>query len=376
MNTGSGSITPEQFYTLALSQIKNVGSVIGKNLIAAFGSAESIFKSKKHQLVKVPGVGEVIANEILKSKDEALKFAEQECKKIEQYKLSICCYADENYPTRLKFYNDSPLVFYYSGETVWNAEKTVAIVGTRKPTIYGKDLVIKFIEGIRQTNAVIVSGLAYGIDAIAHQEALNNGLKTIAVLGNGLPDIYPASHTSLAKEIIENGAVLSEYPIKSEPDAINFPKRNRIVAALSDAVVVVESKVEGGSMITASIANSYNKDVFAFPGRANDLYSSGCNALIKLNKAQMIESADDFLYFMNWVKDDKKAQNTTPSLPIALSPEQEKIINLLREKNKLHIDEISYYSELPGSQLSMILLEMEMNNWIRALPGKMYEVSI
>ncbi len=369
-------ITKEQFYIIALSQIKNVGNVIGKNLIASFGSAESIFKAKKHQLIKVPGVGEIIANEILKSKDKALKFAEEEGKKIEQYKISICCYTDENYPTRLKFFNDSPLVFYYSGQPLWNAEKTVAIVGTRKPTLYGKDLTTKFIEGIRDTNVVIISGLAYGIDAIAHQEALNNGLKTMAVLGNGLPDIYPASHTSLAKEIMKNGAVISEYPIKSEPEAINFPKRNRIVAALSDAVVIIESKVDGGSIITASIANSYNKDVFAFPGRTNDLYSSGCNALIKLNKAQMIENADDFLYFMNWTNDERQKKNASPSLPLALTAEQEKVLNLLREKNKLHIDEISYHSNMPASQLSMILLEMEMNNWIRALPGKMYELCV
>jgi len=368
----------EKIHLLALSKIKNVGSVIARNLLAYFGSAENVFKAKKQSLMKVPNVGELIAEEIIKGRDTALKIAEEEIIRAEKLQISLCFFTDENYPTRLKLLNDSPLVFYYKGQPVWNAERTIAIVGTRKPTNYGRDLVIKFIQDIQSTNAVIVSGLAYGIDGIAHQEALKNNLKTIAVLGNGLPDIYPASHTQLAKEIIQEGAVISEYPLFTAPDAPNFPKRNRIVAGLSDAVIVIESKVEGGSMITASIANSYNKDVFAFPGKTNDLYSSGCNALIKLQKAQLIENADDFLYFMNWSaeKSSTSASNSTLSLPIHLSKEQELVLNLLREKNKLHIDELSYYAQLSSSQLSMILLEMEMNNWIRSLPGRMYEACV
>lgn len=361
---------------MALCKIKNVGSVTAKNLLAYCGDAETVFKSKKQQLVKVPGIGDLIADEIMKSKDAALKFAEEEFKKIEKYNLSVCFYTDSNYPTRLKLLNDSPLMFYYQGEPLWNAEKTIAIVGTRKPTAYGKSLVSQFIREIKDINPVIVSGLAHGIDTIAHQESLNNGLKTIAVLGNGLPDIYPDSNIHLSKEIIKNGAVLSEYPINTPPDAPNFPKRNRIVAGMADAVIVAESKTDGGSIITASIANSYNKDVFAFPGRTNDLYSSGCNALIKLQKAQMIESAGDFLYFMNWNISDKKANTVHLKLPLELNNEQTAIINLLREKTKLHIDEISYYAGLSSGQLSVVLLEMEMNNWIRALPGRMYELVI
>lgn len=369
----------EKLYILALSKIRNVGSIIARNLIAYFGSAENVFKAKKQSLIKVPNVGDLIAKEIINGKETALKFAEEELNRAEKLNISLCFYTEENYPTRLKLLNDSPLVFYYKGQPEWNAERTIAIVGTRKPTNYGRDLVVKFIEDIQNTNAVIVSGLAYGIDSIAHQEALKNNLKTIAVLGNGLPDIYPAAHTKLATEIIKNGSVISEYPLFTDPDAPNFPKRNRIVAGLSDAVIVVESKVEGGSIITASIANSYNKDVFAFPGRTNDLYSSGCNALIKLNKAQMIENASDFLYFMNWspVKSTSNATNSsTLNLPINLSKEQELVLNLLREKNKLHIDELSYYAQLSNSQLSIILLEMEMNNWIRSLPGRIYEACV
>lgn len=366
----------EKLYLMALCSIKNVGSVIAKNLLAYCGNAENVFKSNKHQLIKVPGVGEWIADEIINSKKQALKFAEEELKKIEQERLSVCFYIDPNYPTKLKFINDSPMYFYFKGEPVWNYDKTIAIVGTRKPTNYGKDLVSNFIKELKPLDVLIISGLASGIDTLAHQEALNNGLKTIAVLGNGLPKIYPAVNTRLANEIIQNGTVISEYPINTPPDAPNFPKRNRIVAGLADAVIVIESKTDGGSMITASIANSYNKDVFTFPGRTNDLYSGGCNALIKLNKAQMIECADDFLYFMNWQVKQAPAPKSSLTLPIDLNPDQEKIIHLLREKNKLHIDEISYYSKMSNSQLSILLLEMELNNWIRSLPGKMYELSI
>lgn len=366
----------EKIYLLALCKIKNVGSVISKNLLAYCGNAENIFKAKKHQLMKVPGIGEIIADEIIKGKSKALKFAENEIKLIEKYRLSVCFYTDNHYPTRLKLLNDSPLMFYYKGEPLWNAERTIAIVGTRKPTAYGKSLVTRFVSDIKPTNAVIISGLANGIDTIAHQEALNNQLKTIAVLGNGLPTIYPPTNTRLAEDIIHNGAIISEYPIHTAPDAPNFPKRNRIIAGMADAVIVVESKQDGGSIITASIANSYNKDVFAFPGRTNDIYSSGCNALIKLQKAQMIENANDFLYFMNWSLNASKKSTPSPTLPVDLNPSQAAIFNLLREKNKLHIDELAYLTQMSNSQLSMILLDMEMNNWIRALPGRMYELCI
>lgn len=364
-------------YQIALGAINHVGDATGKALLSYLGSPEEILKAKKQQLMKVPNVGEIIADQIIKTKKAALEFAEKELQKIEHYNLKVCFYTDPNYPTKLKLYNDAPLLLYYQGTPYWNEDKIIAIVGTRKPTSYGKDLVNKFIADIKEYQPVIVSGLAYGIDALAHQAALDNDLKTIAVLGNGLPQIYPPSHEQLARNIIKNGTIISELPVNTPPDAHHFPQRNRIVAGMADAVIVVESKTDGGSIITASIANSYHKDVFAFPGRTNDLYSSGCNALIKLNKAAMIESADDFLYFMNWEKTEKKEQKTSVlSMPFNLSPEQEKIINLLREKNKLHIDELSFYTQLPPSQLSITLLEMEMNNWLRALPGKMYELSI
>ncbi|HPQ07740.1 MAG TPA: DNA-processing protein DprA [Bacteroidia bacterium] len=367
----------EKIYLIALSKIKNIGSVTGRSLISYLGSAENVFKAKKQQLMKAPGVGELIADIIIQNKSDALKWAEEELKRVEEHKLKLCFFNDNDYPTRLKMINDSPLYFYYQGENVWNADRTIAIVGTRKPTAYGKDLVTKFVKDISEYGVVIVSGLAHGIDTIAHQEALKNNLKTIAVLGNGLPDIYPSNNTRLAQEIIYNGCVISEYPIFTEPEAPNFPKRNRIVAGMVDAVIVVESKTDGGSIITASIANSYHKDVFAFPGRTNDLYSSGCNALIKLQKAQMIENAEDFLYFMNWRLSNKPSKSSSiAELPLSLNPEQEIVFNLLREKNRLHIDEISYLAQLSNSRLSMILLEMEMNNWIRSLPGKMYELCV
>lgn len=364
-------------YQIALCTIKNIGDVTGKTLMSYLGTPEEIFKAKKQQLMKVPGVGEIIAERIIKNKKTALEFAEKELKRIEKYNIKTCFYTDADYPTRLKFYNDTPLLLYYQGTPYWNEDKIIAIVGTRKITNYGRDLVSKFIAEIKEYKPVILSGLAYGTDALSHQAALDNDLKTMAVLGNGLPQIYPPSHNILAKQIIKNGTLISELPVNTPPDAHHFPQRNRIVAGMADAVIVVESKTDGGSMITASIANSYNKDVFAFPGRTNDLYSSGCNALIKLNKAIMIENAGDFLYFMNWAKSDKKENHKgTLSMPFNLNPEQEKIINLLREKNKLHIDELSYYAQLSPGQLSITLLEMEMNNWVRVLPGKMYELCI
>lgn len=370
--------TNEKLYLIALNRLKNVGDVIAKNLLAHFKTAENVFKAKKQELLNVPNIGELIAQSIIESKPLALQYAEKELKKIEEYEISVCFYTEDIYPRKLRLYSDAPLMLYYKGNHMWNAERIVAVVGTRKPTAYGKDLTEKFIEGLKDAGVIILSGLAYGIDAIAHQAALDNQLITMAVLGNGLPDIYPSSHRHLSDKIITSGGcIISEFPIHAAPDANNFPKRNRIVAGLADAIIVIESKENGGSMITASIAASYNKDVFAFPGRVNDLYSSGCNGLIKLNKAQMIENAEDFLYFMNWSKSThQKIKITDPALPLNLSKEQEVILNLLREKQKLHIDELKHHSGLNSSQITLILLEMEMNNWIRSLPGNIYEVSI
>lgn len=362
-------------HQIALTLIKGVGDVLAKNLVAYCGSAENVFKTGKTQLEKIPGIGTYVANAIHKHKLEAYTRAEKEIYFIEKNNIVPLFFTEAKYPQRLKHCSDSPIMLYYKGNSDLNAEKIVSVVGTRTPSLDGKILTEKLINDLQKTGCLIVSGLAYGIDIEAHKSALNCGLETIGVLAHGLDKIYPAIHSNYAKDMIQQGGLLTEFLSESNPDKENFPKRNRIVAGMCDAIVVVESKKDGGSLITTTIANSYNKDVFAFPGKPGDPLSEGCNGLIKLNKASLIENADDLIYQMNWNTEVKQKSSSQIPLSISLSEEEQHIINAFKEKQSLHIDEICYATNFTVSQTSSHLLQLEFSNIIKSLPGKMYRLN-
>lgn len=367
----------ELFYTIALTSIKGIGDVLAKNLIAYCGSAEAVFKTGKTRLEKIPGIGEEKAKLI--RTDEVMKLAEQEMKFISDYRITPLIFSDDSYPVRLKECNDSPVLLYYKGTAELNNGKMIAVVGTRRATEYGKEQTKKLIAELAAHQVTIISGLAYGIDVCAHKAALENAVPTIGVLGHGLNTIYPGTHKNVAAQMVENGGLLTEYKSTDEMHPSNFPNRNRIVSGMCDAVIVMESAKDGGAVITANIADSYNRDVFAYPGRANDKWSSGCNHLIKTRRATLIESAEDLLREMNWdlpsSSSNKNEQNRQRTLAINLSEQEQIVYALLNEKNELHIDELTERSRLGSGLLAATLLEMEMNNLVVSLPGKMYRIS-
>jgi len=362
----------ELLYQIGLTLLPNVGDVNAKNLVSYCGSVSEVFKTKEKLLQKIPGIGVVNAKRIASNKI-VLARAEAELEFIEKYKIKPLFFTDEDYPQRLKFCNDSPVLLYYKGNANLNTEKIVAVVGTRKPDEYGIDITNKLLADLAGSGILVVSGLAYGIDVHAHKYALDNNLQTVGVVAHGLDRVYPGSHTALAKKMIKHGGLLTDFMSETNPDAVNFPKRNRIVAGLCDALIVVQSKREGGSLITATIAHSYNKDVFAFPGEAGSVLSEGCNGLIKRNRAGLIESAADLLDAMNWVQQEKKSRKKQVPLLISLTEDEQKIAQTFQQKKQLHLDEICYATEMSVSAVSTLLLQLEFSNLIKSKPGKMYE---
>lgn len=367
-------INSEKRYEIALSLISGIGSINAKKLLAYIGSPEAVFKEKKQNLIKIPGIGEKVAKAVFDK--ETLFKTDTEISFIEKHNINTYFYTDKEYPNRLKQYEDSPIVLYSKGKIDFNQAKIISIVGTRKATHEGLENCKKLIEDLTQKGhkVLVISGLAYGIDVHAHKTALKNNQETIAVLGHGLNMIYPAAHKSYAKEIIKQGALLSELPSSAVLDPAHFVKRNRIIAGMADATVVVESAKKGGSLITAKIANDYNKDVFAFPGRVNDKYSEGCNFLIKTNQASLIESADDIEYIMGWTP-SKKEKIVQSQLFVELSDDEESIINFLKENGKTAIDLISIQMKMPVSKVSTILLKLEFSGLVLSFPGKIYAAS-
>lgn len=354
-------------YRVALSLVENIGSVRAKQLVSYCGSAEAVFQSKTRELEKIPGISSGLISNI--QNKHVLQYAEKEIEFCLKNGISIFYYLEEDYPNRLRPYEDSPTCLYYKGSADLNKVFHVAIVGTRTPTERGRWIVEKMIEDFVSLDVQIISGLAYGIDAEAHKASLKNGLSTIGVVAHGLDTIYPKVHLSLAKDMSKNGGLLTEFPSGTIPDRERFPARNRIIAGLADAVIVVESKASGGSMITANFANEYNKDVFAIPGRPQDEFSKGCNKLIQENKAHLIEEAQDVINIMRWEK--KTDALIQRSLFLDLTSEQQKIISLI----KIGVDDIDSIIQstgMPSSQLSAILLELEFNGMLKSLPGKKY----
>ncbi|MDD4991670.1 MAG: DNA-processing protein DprA [Paludibacter sp.] len=363
-------------YKIGITLIKGIGNNLAKNLIAYIGSAEGVFREKQKNLAKIPGIGDVLSAEIVAQ--DVLKRAEQEIEFIVKNKIQTSYFTDRDYPYRLKECPDSPIMLYSKGNCDVNSGKFIGIVGTRNATETGKENCRKLIAdlAVAQPNAVIVSGLAYGVDICAHKAALDAGLATIGVVGHGLDRIYPAAHRPTAVKMIENGALLTEYLSLTNPDRPNFVQRNRIIAGLCDATVVVESAVRGGALITAEVANDYNRDVFAFPGRVTDEWSAGCNALIKNNKASLIESAVDILKFMNWENQNSTSnQSVQMALFPDLSDEEQAIVTALRQNlDGYQLNELAILLEKPISKISSLLLEMEFRGVVKCLPGNLYRI--
>jgi DNA processing protein len=340
------------------------------------GGVEQVFKVSKSKLERVPGIGGKMAQNIIDRKSEALNDAEAELKFIEKHKIKVLFYTDKAYPQRLLQCYDAPFIMFYLGNADLNNPHIVSIVGTRKATDYGKEVCEKLVEALQPYNALIVSGLAYGIDVCAHKKAVELNMPTIGVLGHGLDILYPAQHKNVAKQMLNNGGLLTDFPSKTKFVPGNFPRRNRIVAGISDATIVIETKAKGGSVITAEIANSYNKDVFAVPGNIDKPYSQGCNFLIKTNKAALLDDVNELPEILGWKSDaankSKKKQQT--EMLLDLTEAEKKLFELLKENEMLRIDEIVMRANISSSDVAANLLNLEFKGAIKSLPGKVYQI--
>jgi DNA processing protein len=360
-------------YKIAVGLIPGLGPVNSKNIISYLGSIEKLFTAKEKAFLNIPGIAEKAARSIIKNRN-VLDRAEQELKFIEKHNISPLFYTDKAYPYYLKQCVDAPLLLYIKGTTDFQNRKIISVIGTRKATPYGKDICKQLIKELADKghNPIIVSGLAYGIDSCAHQAAIDNGLDTIAVLGHGLDRMYPAQHRNLATKIIKQGGLLTEFMSDSEFKRQNFLQRNRIIAGMSQATIVIESAEKGGSLTTAEYANSYNREVFAVPGRLGDSFSKGCNFLIKTHRAALLQSVDDIEYLLNWEKEQAAKQQ---QIFVELDEEQKKITQVLQNSKTASADEICRHTGFPIYKVSSVLLDLEFKGIIRTLPGKMYELT-
>ncbi len=365
-------VSEKLIYQIGLTLIPGVGDVLGRKLVTLCGSPEAIFREPKHHLRKMPRIGNLLAQAV-GSKDIMLR-AEEEVAFIERYHIVPLFFQDDGYPHRLKQCLDSPIMLFFKGTAALNVTRVVGIVGTRKSTDYGKNVTHDLIAGLAKQQILVVSGLAYGIDSCAHRYSLDSGLNTIGVLGHGLDTIYPWLHRPLAERMLAQGGLLTEFLSKTKPDRSNFPRRNRIIAGMCDAVIVVEAGRKGGALITADIANSYNRDVFAVPGRVTDPYSDGTNFLIKTNRAALVQKAEDIEYLMGWKEKENPAQGIQRNIFIELTPDEEKIIAILKQNGHLGIDELCIHAESPMSRVSASLLNLEFEGIVRCMPGKVYSL--
>jgi DNA processing protein len=293
---------------------------------------------------------------------------------MEKHDVQPVFFTSPQYPQRLKHCTDSPVMLYYKGNADLNAGRIVSIVGTRAPGEYGRTVCARLVEDLAAHNVIVVSGMAYGIDIIAHRQALVHDIPTIGVLAHGLDRIYPPQHKGTAMSMVENGGLLTEFLSETQPDKQHFPMRNRIVAGIADATIVVESGLQGGSLITADIANSYNKDVFAIPGRIGDPHAAGCNELIRTNRAMLITGAADVLQVMGWDSNNPPKVDPQRELFVTLNEAEQHIVTLFTGDDEKHIDQLRRESYLPGSQVTSLVLKLEMQHVLRGLPGQKYQL--
>ncbi|MBF4515344.1 DNA-protecting protein DprA [Flavobacterium sp. ANB] len=358
------------FYLLALLKVDGVGDIMAKKLLKHFGSAEAIFKTKSSQIAAIDGVGSVL---LKKLKDQTIfEKANQELEFIKSNNINVSFFQDESYPDRLKHCIDSPVLIFTAGNINLKNKRIISIVGTRQITSYGTEFCKKLIEDLAPLDPVIVSGFAYGVDIVAHQLAMEHNLQTIGVLAHGLNQIYPKTHKKYVAKMEENGGFITEFWSSANPDKENFVRRNRIVAGMTEATIVIESADKGGSLITANLANDYNRDVFAVPGRVTDKYSQGCNDLIKTQKASVLSSAADLVYMLNWDVENK-AKPVQKMLFVELELDEQKVYDFLLKNGKELMDIIALRCDFPIYKISGLLLNMELKGVIRPLPGKLFE---
>ena len=362
----------ELFYLLALQKVENIGDVVAKKLLSTFGTAENVFNAKSSEIQSIDGIGECrIKN--LKSK-VAFEQAESELNFIEKNKIKAISFLDNDYPKKLLHCGDGPIVLFQAGKIDLENRRIISIVGTRQITSYGIDFCRNLIAELAPLNPIIVSGFAYGVDIVAHKSAMENDLQTIGVLAHGLNPIYPKSHKRYMAGMENNGGFLTEFWSTSNPEKENFVKRNRIVAGMSEATIVIESAEKGGSLITANLAHDYNRDVFAVPGRTTDKYSAGCNNLIKTQKAHVLTQAADLIYMLDW-EINKKINSVQKQLFVSLEPEEQQVADYLQINGKQLLDIIALECGLPIYKISPLLLNLELKGVVRPLPGKQFELA-
>lgn len=362
-----------KLHQIALTLIPGVGDKTARKLLSYCGGVEEVFRLEKSELSRIPGLKNSQLREF--NKTEILNEAEKELSFIEKYNIKILFYSDEEYPYRLKQCVDSPVLIYYKGNADLNTKKVISFVGSRKPTDYGRSICQELVTGLACQDILIISGLAYGIDACSHKTALEVNLPTVGVVGHGLDRIYPYQNRKLAEEMVKRGGILTEITSGNQPDRENFPKRNRIVAGMSDAIVVVEADIKSGAIITAEIANSYNRDVFAVPGRLGDDKSTGCNFLIKTNKAALVQSIEDINYIMGWEKRKDDLSGKQLNLFQSLSDEEKGIVKILREHQIIGIDELCVLSGINGNKIASLLLNLEFSGIVKCMPGKRFSLN-
>ncbi len=354
---------------LRLQKTTSIGAILTKRLIASVGNAQDIFKENKNTLLKINGIGRAVIANLFDDSNQ--RIAEQELDYITKNKIGYSCFLDDDYPNYLQHCIDAPILFFKKGTIDFSNERIISIVGTRKMTPYGQDFCESLIQDLSVYNPVIVSGFAFGVDICAHQAAMNNHLQTIGVLAHGFDQIYPKAHQKYLYKVKENGGFITEFFHDEDPIRVNFLKRNRIVAGISKATIIIESPSKGGSLVTADIANSYDKDVFAVPGRTTDKMSQGCNHLIRRNQAHLLQSSEDLIKMLNWdVNEISKVKQSNQQ--INLTHNEQKIVDFLQANSHQMIDIIALNTHIPVGELATILLQLELKNKVKPLPGKIF----
>ena len=370
------SSTENLQYQIALTLIPKIGDVLIRQLISYCGGAEQVFKTPVAKLLKIPNIGKTLAQNLQDKSvlDKASKIIEE----AEKQQVALLFYTDKNYPNRLKQLYDAPVLLYYKGKADLNHTKTVAIVGTRQSTEYGKNVTEEIIEDLKPFNPLVISGLAYGIDIIAHKACLKNAVPTLGVMASGIDLIYPYQHKNVSIQMQETGGIITEQTFEIQPDPRFFPQRNRIIAGMADVTIVVEAAAKGGALITAEYANNYHRDVFAVPGQLGKSFSEGCNKLIKERKAEIYTSIQDVIETLNWdLVGHEKNQVIKQTLDLsAFTEEESQIMALLHKNQVMEIDEIAWQSQIHIAKLSSLLLNLEFQGVLKSLPGKKYAISV
>ncbi|RYY62942.1 MAG: DNA-protecting protein DprA [Chitinophagaceae bacterium] len=363
---------PDLLYQIALTMIPSIGPVQARLLLDHM-EARDVFRSSTSTLEKIEGIGSIRAGQIRSFHDYSA--AEKEIKFIDRYRIRPLFIRDADYPQRLLNCFDAPTLLYFKGTANLNHPKIISVIGTRSNTIYGKQVTEKLVSDLSGRDVMVISGLAFGIDGIAHRSAIRHGMPTVGVLAHGLDQVYPPAHQALAREMVaKNGGLLTEFNSHSKPERFNFPLRNRIVAGMADAVVVAETNLRGGSMITAELANGYNREVFVFPGRINDPKSAGCNKLLQQNKAVLLQETTDLLELMNWDEPPaSKRVMVTEDQP--LDGDEQLLFDILKDGQAWPLDAIFRHTGLDTGRMASSILGLELKNLLLSLPGKLYRLN-